>query len=310
MVSEAERAKTMRFYRSSNFITEKHTQFLIIGTRKSLLDVYSFIEKEIPSENIMVRKAILTEDGEGYDKGRALCPEINDMKNLMRMYHEDPVIFESEMQNNPTAFDDQLYALEKLRLFDMQAVTEDGHHIAYVDPAFGKNNKGEPCFFSLIIGKQIGDNVYIVEWLTNRRQPQENEALIIEKIQQYKLNRLGIESNAQQTEFIRNVKRGIDEFNAAHMQPEDKIILGIEYVNHTQNKDRRIQSIHGTVIDKFQFRQDWSNSYNEGMTQLILYPHHKFKDAPDALAGLVEMVQNAVRAFGEDDTFKGGGKRR
>jgi predicted phage terminase large subunit-like protein len=310
MVSEAEREKTLRFYRSTTFIGDRDTVRVNIGTRKALTDLYSHITTEIPEDQQFIRKAIITEDVEPLKDGKALFPEYWTLDALLEMYNEDPVIFEAEMQNNPTAFDNQLYELKKLTLFENDAISDNGHHVAYVDPAFGKNEKGEPCYFSLIIGRQIGSKIYIVDWITNRRQPQENEALIISKIKEYRFNRLGIESNAQQTEFIRNVERGIQEHNDAHMQPEDKIFLGIEYINHTVNKDRRIQAMHGTVINSFEFRRDWANAYNEGMNQLILYPHHKFKDAPDALAGLVEMVQNFDPFAGSTETLSGGHTRK
>jgi predicted phage terminase large subunit-like protein len=203
------------------------------------------------------------------------------------------MIFEAQMHNNPTAMSEQLYSLDKLMMYNYSAFKAE-YNIAYIDPAFGKKERGEPCYFSFIIGTIVENNIYIIEWHTNKNNPEDNEILIIEKIKEFNIQRFGVETNAQQSEFARNIQRKINENN---------IILNLEWINNTLNKDRRIQGMHGTVIKNVYFRSDWETTYRESMSQLTLYPYHKFKDAPDALAGLLYIANNWTPQYGDEHTI-------
>jgi len=283
MVSEVFREATLRFYKLTQYLTDKGTHEINIGTRYHVMDVYSHILKHIDKKNVLIRKAIL-------EDGTVLFKERFTLDDLMKLKNEDPILFEAQMQNNPTAIGDQLYPLEKLHFFDRKSF-QGTYNIAYVDPAFGKYETKQPCFFSFIIGSIVNDDIYITEWITNRAKPKENEILMLEKIREHSIRELGIETNAQQSEFARNVQKEIDKWNASHEWQKDKIYSNIQYIVHNTNKDRRIQGMHGTVTKNVYFRKDWQECYDTSMTQLILYPYAKFKDAPDALEGLIGMTK-------------------
>ena len=143
----------------------------------------------------------------------------------------------------------------------------------------------EPCYLSFVIGTLIEDCLYIRDWPTNRETPEQNEILICEKIREHNIQELTIESNAAQSEFIRNVEDRLSN---------EGYFITINPLNNTANKDRRIQGMHGTVIKKVFFRDDWEDKYPVPMGQLITYPYSKFKDAPDALAGIIQTVQTGT----------------
>jgi predicted phage terminase large subunit-like protein len=174
-----------------------------------------------------------------------------------------------------------LYPVDKLKFYQPEAF-EPGYNIGYVDPAFGKSEKErKPCYFALVILSQIEDQVYVVDWITNRESPEQNEALIVEKAKEWGLRRLGVESNAAQSVWCKDIEKALH--NA-------QVILDVEPINHNENKDRRIESMHGTVVKFCNFRADWDQAYPEAMSQLINFPQHKYKDAPDALEGGLAMI--------------------
>ena len=290
MISEVAREATLRFYRSSKYLGDKGTQFISIGTRWHVRDVYSEIIKQLSPDNKMIRKAI-------QDNGEILFKERFAEQDIEKLRNDDPIMFEAQMQNNPTAYGEQIYSIDKLKFFEYNTF-KGNYYIGYIDPAFGKKERGNPCFFCFVIGCIEKDKLYIIEWITNKQSPEQNEMLISNKCEEYRLKRLAIESNAAQSEFTRNVKR-ILKANA--------IILGIEDINHNTNKARRIEGMHGTVLNNVLFRQDWSEVYNEAMLQLTLYPYHKFLDAPDALEGLTSMAfLNEPQEFNFDnETIQG-----
>lgn len=293
MVSQASRDSVLSYYKTLKYLRDKQqfVKMVDVGTRWHMSDLYSYIleKRGLPVENIRIRKAI-KDDGTPYFRTRYTIEE------LKRMEDDDPVMFSAVMQNEPRHMKGALYDIDKLKKFNYAAMGLEGiYTIGYIDPAFGKYESKEPCYFSFPILGIIGDDGYVLEWITNKDKPEQNEMLIVEMIRKYNLRQLGIESNAQQSEFIRNVQRTLRS---------EGIVLNIIPINHTTNKDRRIQGMHGTVVNNLYFRDDWQTAYPEPMSQLILYPQHRYKDGPDALEGVASMMTGAktvrIRRIGSD----------
>jgi predicted phage terminase large subunit-like protein len=278
MVSQAERDKTLRYYKTLPYLKEPTGHIKNTGTRWNLDDLYNYLINQ-RSLVVRVKKAVENEI--------PIFPERFTLEALKKMENDDPIMYEAQMMNNPTAMKDQLYSLDKLQLFDMESF-KPTYNIAYIDPAFGERESKEPCFFSFPIASIVNDKAYMIDWNCNRSDPAENENLVVSKCIEHKIQRLGIEGNVAQSEFARSVQKKLRENN---------IVLNIENIINTQNKDRRIQSAHGSITNNVLFRKDWEKRYPEAMRQLTLYPYHKFKDAPDSLAGLVYMFtsHNPVR---------------
>jgi len=276
MVSEASRVNTQNYISSLKFLRDKGSFIAMIttGTRWHLYDCYSKMLDNYKPENIRVKAAIM--DDKPYFPSRYSVEELKEME------FDDPVFFQSQMMNNPTAMKDQLYTLDTLKFFDMDGFKES-YTIAYIDPAFGEKVKGGlPCYFSMVIISIVNTDMFVIDWPTNQETPAQNELLVSDKIKEHKIRTLGIESNAQQTEFIRNVEKQL---------VIDNIIINIDPINHSTNKHRRIEGMHGTVKKFVHFRKDYAVAYPQAMKQLSLYPYSKFIDAPDCLEGGVSMAQ-------------------
>jgi len=277
MYSLAERDAVLRYYKAQKYLRDKgkFIKELNIGTRWHLDDIASYA-MGLKGMNIRIKQALI-KSGRGY---KAYFPSRYTVKELLAEQEEDPVFFASQRMNNPRPSEMQLYNADKLNYFEMDGF-KPSYNIGYIDPAFGKDNKGKPCFLSFPIGSIIHDKIHIIDWPTNRYTAAKNEILIISKIKEHNLQALGIEGNVAQSEFIRNIKKELHK---------EGIIINIIEVTNTRNKDRRIQSMHGTVVNNVYFRNDWDKAYPEAMRQLFLYPDHKFKDAPDALEGLTQIA--------------------
>ena len=273
--SIAERENTLNYYKAGQYLKKgEATKEINFGTRWNKEDVYNYIIEKRKNIKIRIKTAEIAE-------GRPYFPERFSWEKLKEMQAEDPSLYSALMLNNPQMVEGMLYPLDKLKFYQPEAF-EPGYNIGYVDPAFGKSEKErKPCYFALVILSQIEDQVYVVDWITNRESPEQNEALIVEKAKEWGLRRLGVESNAAQSVWCKDIEKALH--NA-------QVILDVEPINHNENKDRRIESMHGTVVKFCNFRADWDQAYPEAMSQLINFPQHKYKDAPDALEGGLAMI--------------------
>jgi len=274
MWSLAEREAVLRYYNSLKFLRDKGTfeREINIGTRWHITDIASHIMTI--TDKVRVVKALLP-DGTSY------FPERYSAEDLIAEQKEDPIFFSSQRMNEPRALDNQLYDINKMSFYNFDSFKPD-YVIGYIDPAFGMGNSGEPCFFCMVIGAVVNDKIYILEWILNRQSTANNTLLAVNKTAEYGLKQLGFESNAAQSVWGEEIQRKLRTEN---------IISSFVNINHTTNKDRRIQAMHGAVLNSVLFRDDWADVYPEGMNQLLLYPQHKFKDGPDALEGLISMIQ-------------------
>jgi len=277
MYSVAEREKVLRYYKALVYLRDKGSfiKELNIGTRWHTHDIANYV-MGLQGVDIRVRRALIEEN----NRLISYFPERYTAEGLLAERDEDPVMFATQRMNQPTAMEDQLYIADELSYFVMESFNPE-YNVGYIDPAFGRTESNDPCFMSFPIGSIAGDKIHIIDWPTNKKKPEYNERLIISKIVEYEIKELGIESNAAQSEFIRNIQKELKS---------QGIVLNIKPINNTVNKDRRIQGMHGTVKNNVLFRDDWDKAYPEPMNQLLLYPQHKFKDAPDALAGLCGMA--------------------
>lgn len=271
--SAKQREKVLRYLKAVAYLKDKSDcREITIGTRWHEDDVYNFIIEKRKKVKVRIRKAEVKK-GVPYFKSRFTW---NDLKDLEE---DDPGLYAAVMMNDPRPMKDQLYHLDELNKFDYNSYIVS-HVIGYVDPAFGKTNEGEPCYFNFCIANIIGDKAYIIEWISNKKKPKDNEILIVNKVKEYNMKMLGVESNAAQSIWCENIKTKLEE---------EELFVSFEEINHSANKDRRIQSMHGKVLNNTLFRRDWEGKYKESMNQLLMYPQHKYKDAPDGLEGLLSM---------------------
>lgn len=285
MVSEAARAETLRFYKSARYLRDEGGCLEVnLATRWHPEDVSGWILlKRAGAVDVLLRKARRPD-------GSPFFPELFSDAKLRELEQEDPTLYAAQMDNDPRAMGaGTLFPIEKLRMYEPAALAR-GDRVGYVDPAFGKRERGEPCFFVLCVLQMAGPDAYVVDWPANRDQPEQNEQMLVQKIREHGLRRLGVESNAAQSEFVRSLQKTVDKAG---------IPLAVEPINHSANKDRRIEGMHGTVVRSVLFRRDWDEAYPESMRQLVTYPS-KFKDAPDALEAALAMASGGSPVVTED----------
>lgn len=277
MFSMAAREKTVRYYKSQKFLRDRGTflKEINMNTRWHINDYSSYIMEKRKGVHVRITKALLGEKG----NYKAYFPERYTVQELLDEKEEDPIMFASQRQNDPRPTADQLYNIDQLKTFNMKSF-KPVYNIGYVDPAFGKRESDEPCFFCFAIGSVVDDMIYLIEWYTNKKKPEDNDILILEKVKEHNLKMFGFESNAAQSVWGDGLKKKFKK---------EGIILTFKDINHTTNKDRRIQGMHGAVKNHVLFREDWEDAYPEAMSQLLLYPQHKFKDAPDGLEGVIDL---------------------
>lgn len=271
MYSLAEREASIRYYRSLRYLRDAGScRELNLGTAWAIGDVHDWAKAHRKDMTWIERRAI--------ENGVPIFPERYTVADLEQLRAEDTVLYESQMNNSPLSEVNQLFPLDKLLTFQSAMVNGAGNTMAYVDPAFGKRARGEPCYFSMPIGRVNDGKIYVMDWVLNQDKPEQNEQAILAKIKQHGITSLVIESNAAQSEFARNVKGKI---------AEQHLICSVKEYNNSANKDRRIQSAQGTILRSVLFRDDWKTAYPQAIEQITLYPQHKFVDAPDSLEGLI-----------------------
>jgi len=113
-----------------------------------------------------------------------------------------------------------------------------------------------------------------------RADPETVKAKVLEICQEFKLSKLGIESNTFQELYVDDIKK----YLAAN-----KVSIIIEPIKHTADKQLRINSIHGPIVNHVYFREDWEEQYSLLIQQLLNFPQGKHDDGPDALEGLLSM---------------------
>ena len=278
MYSEAARAETLRYYKALRYLRDRgNCRELNAATRWHERDVSGYIIENRPEVRVRVKRARLP-------NGRPYFPQRYSTRDLKELETEDPILYAAQMNNAPVDMVEQFFSPDKLHYFDLESF-KPRFNIAFVDPAFGRREGGEPCFLSMCIGSIVGDKVYIIDWPTNRERPESNEILIVDKLIEHKVRRFAVEANAAQSEFLRSIQREMKKRG---------LVLHAEPINQTQNKARRIEAMHGTVMNKVYFCETWDEVYPEAMRQLITYPSHKFKDAPDALEGLLALAAGSA----------------
>jgi len=276
--SKVERERVLRYYKALKYLRDKgkFIKEVNICTRWHIYDLPSY-QMGLKDMHVRIKKALIRDK-----KGNEISyfPERYSKEDLIAEREEDPINFASQRQNDPRPADTQLYNADNLNYFDIEGF-KPGYNMAYIDPAFGRAENNEPCYFSMPIGSKVKDNLYIMDWLINKKKPEFNEQAVAAKIEEHDIKVLAVETNAAQSEFLRNVKRVLKN---------NGIMVQIQPITNTGNKDVRIQAMHGTVVNNLYIRQDWDQAYPEAMQQLLLYPQHNFKDAPDSLAGLINIA--------------------
>lgn len=279
MVSEAERERVLRYIKAEKYIRDNGFFLGIdtIGTRWNLDDAYAWMMAN-QRISIRVKKAI-------DDKGNPYFPSRYNIEELNRIEREDPIMFASQMLNEPLPSSMQIYRADELNYFTpddlfLKTILPNSIIYAYADLALGKSNSSD--YTAIVLGAQYEDFIYIFKAYIERCIPSVTKGVILSLCKDFHIKKFGIESNSFQKIFVNDVKESLESLGA------DTAIIPIE---HRSDKVLRISSMYGTVVNKVRFRSDWENAYPLLIRQLICFPQGNNDDAPDALEGLVSMFE-------------------
>jgi predicted phage terminase large subunit-like protein len=281
---------------------------LIIGTRWHYDDVYAHIINELNPKHsaldkyhVEVESCYITND-EGEQV--PAFPRILSEEKIQELKIDKTLPeFCSNYLNDPLPADAQVFQRSDFTFFDYEFYKNEydrGNMTLYgfCDPALG-THKGD---FSAIVIAGVDRNglIYIMDAMIERMTPNTTKEMIIQYLENYKFVAFGIENNGFQQMFVDEVKA------EAQKKRLYSPIIGIP---HSTNKIGRIESIQPLTCGTHtrpatvQFRSDADIHYPELITQLIRFPIAAHDDAPDALAGVIELIKDKSLSMSSQSLF-------
>ncbi|CAB4126494.1 hypothetical protein UFOVP74_48 [uncultured Caudovirales phage] len=267
-------------------LNSKKTPVIVIMQRLHEEDMIGFLQKTEPGVWEIINLPALYED----ENGELTCldPSKHTVEDLIAMRdnadEETRVMFQRQMQQNPTPREGLLFPKDELNYFNPASVDVKGmmqHCFAYIDPA---NEGGDDL--SMPIFCLIGDKVYIPDVVYNQDGTDINEGACAEMILDYRAKAVNVEGNSAWYLFGNQVEARI---NSRNHYPEYRTIKNIT------NKHTRILANASFIRRHFIFRSDWETytpQYRRFMENIFQYrkkqegaDKNKHDDAPDSLVG-------------------------
>lgn len=222
------------------------------------------------------------------DGAKVIWPEKEDYFNLMVLQEENSFSFASEKQNEPR--DSGALSLDKNKVVWIEDKFKDrdelvrfiGHKLMIlgaIDPSVGKNMRADYSAIITAFVDRATNTVYVVDADIGRW----NLGTLVNHIcihhKTYKYATLLYEANAAQAWLGETIKK---DFHNIPMKP----------ITNTQSKEGRIAKL---MLLIHQEKVKLSKKLTELNRQLLSYPNGAYDDGVDALAMLVDSVEDEVR---------------
>ncbi len=268
---------------------ESDGKIIIIMTRWHTNDLAGRALTELPKLGYKVRhinmKAV-------QEDGSMLCDDILSKKEYeQRANAMSPEIAAANYQQEPMDIKGRLYTSFKTYVELPSNVVRVG---SYTDTA----DTGKDYLSSFIYAETRDKEVYIIDTIYTKEPMEITEPLLAKKLHEHKVNLARIESNSGGRGYGRSVERILrDKYNSNKTK--------FDYLHQTKNKEARILSNSTWVMDHIYFPENWRQKWPELHEALATYQKegkNKHDDAPDALTGVAESVQNHTTV----KLFKGG----
>lgn len=219
-----------------------------------------------------------------------LWPERWSFYRLREQYEDDPISFNSELQNEPINPRDCIFNVEELVYWDDQYVSKEaliralGEEVEYYgacDPSLGQDTmRGDYTAIVILAQDRRTKSRYVVEADLQRYTPTQTIEAIFAYYQRYRFERFAIETNQFQELLAQEVERRGRELG---QYPP------IERVTHTaESKVRRIQSLHPWLKNG---AVHLCRKHTQLLEQLRFFPKGKHDDGPDALEMAVRAAE-------------------
>ena len=203
-------------------------------------------------------------------EGEALWPERHSLARLLSAKQSNPHVFMSLYQQDPRPAEGLLFPAEALNYFEMEDIrgrTPDGV-IAVADVA----DTGED-YYCMIVAYLFGNDIYVVDVIYTQDQAEITEPLTLGALDNWKVQRFRIESNAGGRLYAKSIREKAKGFTA------------IEAVPSSTNKETRILTASGQIKQRVHFRQDYAHGsdyekFYDHFTSYTIRGPNEHDDAP------------------------------
>lgn len=272
-----------------NRVNSRNTPIIIIMQRLHPQDLCGYLQDIDPDEwEVISLPCINTENAYGLEVGAALWPFRHTLEELLKMKHDNDIVFERQYMQNPKPKEGLLFPLEDLRFYDPNDIdlSDPDFVFSFIDPAGGGSDD-----LSAPVAILKGDKIFIDEVIYTKLNTDFTEPACVELLTRRKANAAHIEGNFNWEIFAKRVRMQVQE------QLED---CEIRILKATTNKHVRILAQSAFIKNKMYFRADYAKipMYNRFMQNLTSYLRihegviaSKHDDAPDSLAGVGKYFQ-------------------
>lgn len=268
---------------------EKDGKIIIIMTRWHSDDLAGRALRELPELGFSVRhinmKAV-------QEDGTMLCDDILSKKEYeQRTSAMSPETASANYQQEPIDIKGRLYS--SLKTYD-ELPSNVIRIASYTDTA----DTGSDYLASFIYAETRDKEAYIIDAIYTKEPMEVTEPLLAKIIYENKVNLVRIESNSGGRGYGRSVQRILREKYNSNRATFDLF-------HQSKNKEARILSNATWVMDHIYFPDNWRHRWPELHEALTTYQKegkNKYDDAPDALTGVAESIQNHTVV----NLFKGG----
>lgn len=265
---------------------ESGGKIIIIMTRWSSQDLAGRAVTELPGLGYKVKhismKAL-------QDDGTMLCEDILSRAQYERTFKtQSPEIAAANYQQKPIDQEGRLYKCFKT--YDEIPRDEQGNPLfrgifSYTDTA----DEGSDWLAHYVYGV-YNDEAYILDVVFSQDPMETTEPAVARSLFENKVNAATIESNNGGRGFARQVERRLHEEYHSN-------VTKVQWFHNGQNKIARILSNSTWVMEHIYFPGNWRNRWPDLFDFLTRYQRegkNEHDDAPDALTGVAESVQNKV----------------
>lgn len=264
-------------------------KIIIIMTRWHSKDLAGRALEELPALGFKLRhinmKAVQAD-------GSMLCDDILSKKEYeQRTGAMSPEIAAANYQQEPVDIKGRLY--NSFKTYD-----ELPSNVARIGSYTDTADTGKDYLSSYIYAETRDKEAYIIDVIYTKEPMEVTEPLLAKKINEHKVNLVRIESNSGGRGFGRSVERILKEKYGTNR-------ASFDLFHQSKNKEARILSNATWVMDHIYFPTNWRHRWpklHEALTTYQKEGKNKHDDAPDALTGVAESVQDHTVV----NLFKGG----
>lgn len=232
-----------------------------------------------------------------YDTGLSTCPELRTTKEILSEKSKMPeYLFETNFQQNPVDPESLVFSYTKLKTYERLPKSQYEGRYAVIDAT----RKTGRDYFSMPIFRRIDDDdlamYYVEDCIYTQRATKDLYDDIVEKIVQYHIIKLVIESNAT-SELKQNLEIKLRELGATFCEITEKW--------NNENKEARITDQSYSILQRFVYPakqivapQSQMGKFMNDLTTYNLGGRNPHDDCPDSLCLASQVFVN--------NGFKGG----